>query len=118
MLHTYKIPADEDSSNEDDDDLPGAGRRRASKESLDSTQSEEVESKLPGPVQRLMQLIFNQQYFSDTLASLEYDTEKMPLGKLSKRTLLKGYVSLSVSYRTQSQSHVSGGRHCSQSGYL
>jgi poly [ADP-ribose] polymerase len=50
-----------------------------------------VESKLPGPVQRLMKLIFNQDYFNDTLASLDYDTNKMPLGKLSKRTLLRGY---------------------------
>lgn len=81
----------EDSSNEDNDDLPGAGRRRASKESTESTHSEQVESKLPGPVQRLMKLIFNQQYFDDTLASLDYDTNKMPLGKLSKRTLLRGY---------------------------
>lgn len=38
-----------------------------------------------------MKLIFNQDYFNDTLASLDYDTNKMPLGKLSKRTLLRGY---------------------------
>lgn len=99
-------PIDDASSIEDDDDLPGAGRRRVSKESLDSTQTEEVESKLPGPAQRLMQLIFNQQYFTDTLASLEYDTEKMPLGKLSKKTLLKGY----VSSRTSDIFCLSGGR--------
>lgn len=36
-------------------------------------------------------LIFNQEYFNDTLASLDYDNNKMPLGKLSKRTLLRGY---------------------------
>lgn len=81
----------EDSSNEDDDALPGAGKRKASKDSTDTSQSEVVESKLPGPLQRLMKLIFNQEYFNDTLASLEYDTNKMPLGKLSKRTLLRGY---------------------------
>lgn len=81
----------EDSSNEDDDNLLGAGKRRASKDSTESTQTEQVESKLPGPIQRLMKLIFNQDYFADTLASLDYDTNKMPLGKLSKRTLLRGY---------------------------
>ena len=81
----------DNSSSEDDNDLPSASKRRASEESIDSEQSEEIESKLPGPVQSLVQLIFNQQYFNETLASLEYDTQKMPLGKLSKRTLLKGY---------------------------
>lgn len=38
-----------------------------------------------------MSLIFNNDYFSSTLADLEYDANKMPLGKLSKKTLLQGY---------------------------
>lgn len=41
-----------------------------------------------------MKLIFNQEYFSSTLASLDYDANKMPLGKLSKNTLLRGYTVL------------------------
>jgi poly [ADP-ribose] polymerase len=48
-------------------------------------------SKLDEPVQRLMELIFNVQYFNATMAELDYDANKMPLGKLSKKTLLKGY---------------------------
>ncbi|KIW70897.1 hypothetical protein, variant 2 [Phialophora macrospora] len=48
-------------------------------------------SKLAEPVQRLMELIFNVQYFNATMAELDYDANKMPLGKLSKKTLLKGY---------------------------
>ena len=76
----------------DDDDLPGAGKRRESKESVKTEESEEkVESELPSAVQRLMGLIFNQDYFQATFAELEYDAYKMPLGKLSKATLLKGY---------------------------
>jgi poly [ADP-ribose] polymerase 2/3/4 len=80
----------EDSSNEDNDDLPRSGKRRGSKESL-AESAASVESKLPGPVQRLMKLIFNQEYFDQTLAALDYDANKMPLGKLSKRTLKSGY---------------------------
>lgn len=41
-----------------------------------------------------MRLIFNQEYFNSTLASLDYDATKMPLGKLSKNTLLRGYTVL------------------------
>ena len=81
----------EDSSNEDDDELPGAGNRRASKESIGNQSIASIESKLPGPVQRLVKLIFNQEYMNETLASLDYDATKMPLGKLSKRTLKAGY---------------------------
>ena len=41
-----------------------------------------------------MKLTFNQEYFESTLASFDYDAEKMPLGKLSKRTLMDGYEKL------------------------
>ncbi|KIW27433.1 uncharacterized protein PV07_07170 [Cladophialophora immunda] len=50
-----------------------------------------AESKLMPPVQRLMELIFNLQFFNNTMADFDYDASKMPLGKLSKKTLLKGY---------------------------
>lgn len=89
--YTFIERSYEDSSNEEDDELPGAGKRRVSKESLESVESTTPESKLPGPVQRLVQLIFNQQYFDNSLAAMDYDVNKMPLGKLSKRTLLQGY---------------------------
>lgn len=52
---------------------------------------EVVESKLPEPVQRLMKMIFSQDYFNSTMAAYDYDAKKMPLGKLSKKTLLKGF---------------------------
>lgn len=50
-----------------------------------------AESKLSKEVQRLIELIFNLQLFSKTMAALDYDANRMPLGKLSKKTLLKGY---------------------------
>ena len=81
----------EDSGNENDDDLPGAGKSRASKESLPNDDQDLVESKLAGAVQRLMHLIFNEDNFKRTMTALDYDSNKMPLGKLSKRTLKNGY---------------------------
>ncbi|CAJ2513489.1 Uu.00g016080.m01.CDS01 [Anthostomella pinea] len=52
------------------------------------------DSTLPKPTQELMQLIFNQQYFTATMEALNYDSAKLPLGKLSKSTILKGYQAL------------------------
>ncbi|EAW12631.1 putative poly(ADP)-ribose polymerase PARP [Aspergillus clavatus NRRL 1] len=50
-----------------------------------------VESKLPQAVQKLLTFIFNQQHFLSTMASMSYDAKKLPLGKLSKRTLTTGF---------------------------
>ena len=82
----------EEDSSEDEEDLLGAGSRRGSKTSLDSeTNKTVVESALPKPVQRLMELIFNQAYFDTTMMDMSYDANKLPLGKLSKRTLKAGF---------------------------
>lgn len=45
-------------------------------------------------VQDLMQLIFNQQYFQATMSALNYDANKLPLGKLSKATITRGFQAL------------------------
>lgn len=42
-------------------------------------------------VQDLMQLIFNQKYFAATMSDMNYDDKKMPLGKLSQATILRGF---------------------------
>lgn len=52
------------------------------------------QSKLPKAVQNLVSFIFSQKYFLATMAQLSYDTEKLPLGKLSKRTLKTGFDTL------------------------
>lgn len=73
---------------------PGASdSRRGSKQSIAS----DVPSKLELPVQHLMQLIFSAQYFKEVMAEMNYDVEKMPLGKLSRTTIEKGYGHLKVS---------------------
>jgi poly [ADP-ribose] polymerase len=41
-----------------------------------------------------MELIFNQQYFQQAMSSLNYDANKLPLGKLSKATITRGFQQL------------------------
>jgi poly [ADP-ribose] polymerase len=53
-----------------------------------------AKSTLAVPVQSLMQLIFNQQYMHEAMSDLNYDAHKMPLGKLSKATINRGFQTL------------------------
>jgi poly [ADP-ribose] polymerase len=53
-----------------------------------------AKSTLAAPIQSLMQLIFNQQYMNDAMSDLNYDADKMPLGKLSKATINRGFRTL------------------------
>lgn len=73
----------EDSDDEEDDeDQVVKGEER---------EETPVESALPESIQNLMTFIFNQQHFLSAMEALSYDVKKMPLGKLSKRTLHEGY---------------------------
>ncbi|KAG9187244.1 poly [ADP-ribose] polymerase [Alternaria panax] len=75
-----------DSDNEDEDDAGTA---------VDDTDSvTPADSTLPRPVQDLMRLIFNQDYFTATMTALNYDANKLPLGKLSKGTIARGFQAL------------------------
>lgn len=89
--YTYIERNYEESDEDEYDKLPGATTRRSSKQSLESDQVMTVESKLPRAVQNLISFIFNTELFNATMASMDYDAHKMPLGKLSKRTLTQGY---------------------------
>ncbi|KAG8422712.1 hypothetical protein J3459_010098 [Metarhizium acridum] len=48
----------------------------------------------PPQVREVMELIFNQNFFNATMSSLNYDANKLPLGKLSKATILRGFQQL------------------------
>ena len=65
------------------------------KEVEDNTQEGRRESaaasKLPELVQRLVELIFNETYFNTVLENIGYNNDKVPLGKLGKSTLTKGF---------------------------
>ena len=74
---------DSDDDDEDEDVPNGAAKDRPA-----------VDSKLTKEVQNLIELIFNQQYQQDALANMNYDTKKMPLGKLSKGTISRGFQAL------------------------
>lgn len=53
--------------------------------------SPSVESIMSKPLQDLMSFIFNTDHFLQALASMSYDVHKLPLGKLSDRTLKSGF---------------------------
>jgi poly [ADP-ribose] polymerase 2/3/4 len=92
--YTYIERNYEESDNDGENDLLEAGTRQSSKQSLESNEIPDVESKLPKAVQNLISFIFNTEMFNQTMASMDYDAHKMPLGKLSKRTLIQGYQTL------------------------
>ncbi len=70
----------------DEDD----GEEKVKKEEDDESVSN-VESKLPRPTQRLVELIFNQNHFNAVLENIGYNSNRLPLGKLSKNTLKQGF---------------------------
>lgn len=74
----------------DEEKQPSTAQSTPRKERVLEEQSQAT-SQLHPAVQSLMNLIFDMQLFKNTMASLDYDAIKMPLGKLSKKTLLKGY---------------------------
>lgn len=78
-----------DSEEEDDDE--GGAKAGASRERSDYSPPK---CTLSTPVKSLMELIFNQDYFQATMAALNYDSSKLPLGKLSKATIKRGYEAL------------------------
>ncbi|OOQ89951.1 putative poly(ADP)-ribose polymerase PARP [Penicillium brasilianum] len=75
---------------EDDEEAEKEKEKKAvKKEPTDD--GPQVESKLEKPIQDLMAFIFNQQHINSALASMSYDAQKLPLGKLSERTLKAGF---------------------------
>jgi poly [ADP-ribose] polymerase len=80
---------DSDDDDDNNDDAGGDDDSGVKKEDRPAAQSA-----LDKPTQNLMELIFNQQYFADTMKELNYDANKLPLGKLSKATIARGFQTL------------------------
>lgn len=78
---------------DDDNDTTDAKHESDVKQEHEDDQVEAVvaSSKLPLPTQRLVELIFNENHFNSVLENIGYSREKLPLGKLSKSTILKGF---------------------------
>jgi len=79
----------ERSYEDDDNDEPGDANNGVKKEEDDDDVT--IESKLPRQIQRLVELIFNENHFNSVLESIGYNANKLPLGKLSKATLKQGF---------------------------
>nr|CAI5827669.1 unnamed protein product [Callosobruchus analis] len=62
-----------------------------SEDGMENLDIVESASKLAKPVQDLMKMIFNVNSMKEVLLEFELDTEKMPLGKLSKAQIQKAY---------------------------
>ncbi|KAL8679549.1 MAG: hypothetical protein Q9186_004195 [Xanthomendoza sp. 1 TL-2023] len=75
-------------SYEDDDEDEDTTTKQ---EGVDEEEEEKIQSKLPVQTQRLIELIFNQNHFNAVLEGIGYNADKLPLGKLSKTTLKKGF---------------------------
>lgn len=88
----------EDSDDEEDDDAADESKSKGGKTGKDNDGSDvehvPAESKLPPEVQEFVSLIFDQGHFQSTMAMMSYDANKLPLGKLSKRTLKNGFLLL------------------------
>jgi poly [ADP-ribose] polymerase len=80
-----------DSDDEDSEDGTNANEANGSDQKSDQPPAD---SKLTKPVQNLIELIFDQKYQQDALHAMNYDDEKMPLGKLSKGTISRGFQAL------------------------
>ncbi|KAK6345248.1 hypothetical protein TWF718_007174 [Orbilia javanica] len=56
--------------------------------------TEVIESKLPLQTQIIANLIFNKDFIQQSMADLNYDAKKLPLGRLNKNTIARGYAQL------------------------
>jgi poly [ADP-ribose] polymerase 2/3/4 len=87
--YTY-IERDYEPDSEEEEDGEDAVENDDPKDNGKSKE-EAVQSRLPSQVQDLVAFIFNQQNFLSAMADMSYDAQKLPLGKLSKRTLRTGF---------------------------
>ena len=57
----------------------------------DKPAKKKKESQLPDSVQNLLRFIFDMKMIESSVVKVGYNIKKMPLGKLSKKTILEGY---------------------------
>ncbi|KAF7297838.1 Poly [ADP-ribose] polymerase [Mycena kentingensis (nom. inval.)] len=78
---------DDDAQEMDVDDAPSGSKKGKAKVEI-------PDSKLAPEVQELCNIIFNTSIIDATLSSMNYDANKLPLGKLAKSTILSGFAAL------------------------
>lgn len=57
----------------------------------DEKKEKQPDSKLDPKVQDLIRLIFDMKMMAKQMKEIGYDAKKMPLGKLAKKSISKGY---------------------------
>ncbi|KAL0951402.1 hypothetical protein HGRIS_008098 [Hohenbuehelia grisea] len=77
-----------DYNDEEEDDKQEEGSKKKKEE------DPIPDSKLDSEIQDLCNLIFNTSLIDAHLSSMNYDAKKLPLGKLSKNTILNGFAAL------------------------
>lgn len=84
----------ESDSDDDGEDADGGGNGAARNGQGHSDDRKPPPCTLEPAIQNLMEVIFNQKFVAATMASMNYDAKKMPLGKLSKATIMRGFQAL------------------------
>ncbi|OCT85690.1 poly(ADP-ribose) polymerase family member 3 L homeolog isoform X1 [Xenopus laevis] len=78
----------------DDDDDEGSGEATVKADTVDGTVQKVKPCSLDKPTQDLMSLIFSSDMFKEAMQTMNLDIKKMPLGKLSKAQIAKGFEAL------------------------
>ncbi|KAF7306447.1 Poly [ADP-ribose] polymerase [Mycena indigotica] len=78
----------------DEDEAEAEDKAENSSKKKGKAKSEIPPSKLDPEIQELCNLIFSTSIIDATLSSMNYDANKLPLGKLAKSTVLNGFAAL------------------------
>lgn len=78
-----------DMNYDNDDDEPMEKEEESEKD-----EEPETKSDLDPKIQDLIRLIFDMKMMNNQMKEIGYDAKKMPLGKLSKSSIEKGYIAL------------------------
>ncbi|KAF8467354.1 poly polymerase catalytic domain-containing protein [Kalaharituber pfeilii] len=93
--YTYVLKNYAESDDEDDEENgKGKGKGKGKDKKEENEEPPIPESKIHEALQKLMSLIFNTNIMQQQLVSMSYDSNKLPLGKLSKSTLNQGFLVL------------------------
>ena len=79
----------DDEEEEEEKDIEGELEKK--RQARNTTSTTPSSSKLDARVQELIKLIFDLTMFEQTLMSYDIDVKKMPLGRISKNQIAKGY---------------------------
>lgn len=85
----YQLMQIDYGANDDDDENNGPAAKKAKKES--TTPAATAASSLPAEVQSLMKLIGSKESMVSTMKELAVDTQRMPLGKISKTQIKEAF---------------------------